>query len=58
MSTGAFVIFSSRLVKLFRFFSAPSVVAILFSWFLACFQKAFHLEIGQCTDAMMTPWLV
>ena len=29
MRTGAFVIFSSRFVKSFRFFSAPSVVAIL-----------------------------
>ena len=29
----------------------------LFSWFVVRLQKAFHLDIGQCTDAMMTPLL-
>ena len=58
--TGAFVIFSSRFVKSFHFFSALSEAAILIflAWFVDRLQKAFHVDvIGQCTDAMMTPWL-
>ena len=58
MHKGAFAIFSYRFVKSLRFFSTPSIMVIFILMASCSPSKGFHLQAGQCADAMTTPRLV
>ena len=51
---GAFAIFSCPSSNHSASFPHRVWWLFLFSWLLVHLQKAFHLQVGQCTDAMTT----